>query len=119
MSVRVIGFIPPVVGVDGVFNTFRLGGFYAKHLLPDETVYLLDERMKIVFGRAKVISVTVGPLLDMCDEFGHENHTELGSYPFDAPSGLMKTILKIYGPHIAKPTSKTTVIKLERIAWQK
>ena len=81
MRIHVVEFIPPVVGVDGEFNTFRLGGFYFKNLLPDETVYLLSTKEKIVFGIAKVERVEYGPLQDMCNLHGHRNHTELANDP--------------------------------------
>lgn len=115
MNVRVINFVAPVVGVGSDFNTFRVGSFYAKRLLPGETVFLLNEKERIVFGKAKVVSVEVGPLGEMCLIHAHKNHTELDNEPATAPERLNDTLRKIYGPHIAKLTSKTTVVYLKRI----
>lgn len=115
MDTRVVGFIPPVIGVEGEFNTFRLGGFYAKNLSPGETVFLLNEKEKIVFGRAVVESIDVGKLGEMVAIHAHKNHTELTNDPMTAPERLGQTLRKIYGPHIATLTRKTTVIYLKRL----
>lgn len=115
MEKRVVGFIPPVVGVDGEFNTFRLGGFYTKHLKPGEEVLLLDEKAKMVFGRAEVVSIETGGLGEMCLIHGHKNHTELANDPLTAPERLHDTLRRIYGPHIATIAKKTTVLYLRRI----
>lgn len=115
MEVRVIGFIPPVVGVEGEFNTFRIGGFYEKRLSPGETVYLLNEKEKMIFGKAVVEKIDCGKLHEMCAIHGHLNHTELANDPTNAPERLFATLKKIHGPHIALPTKKTTVIFLRRI----
>lgn len=115
MQKRVIGFIPPVVGTDGEFNTFRLGGFYTKHLSPGEEVLLLNEKEKMVFGRAQVTRIETGALGEMCLRYAHLNHTELANDPSTAPERLAETLRRIYGPHIATPTKKTTVVFLRRI----
>lgn len=115
MENRVVGFIPPVVGIEDEFNTFRLGGFYAKHLSPGDEVLLLNEKEKMVFGRARVEKVEVGGLGEMLLIHAHKNHTELANDPNTAPERLHDTIRKIYGPQIATLTKKTTVIYLKRI----
>lgn len=115
MEMRVIGFIPPVVGVEDEFNTFRLGGFYTKHLSPGDEVLLLNEKEKMVFGRARVEKIDTGGLGEMCLLHAHKNHTELANDPTDAPGRLHETLRKIYGPHIATLTKKTTVVFLKRL----
>lgn len=115
MNTRVIGFIPPVIGVEGNFNTFRIGGFFAARLNVGEEVMLMDEKEKVVFGKAVVEAVDVGQLGELCLTHGHQNHTEVANDPIGAPERLFKTITKIYGPHIAKVNKKTTVISLRRI----
>lgn len=115
MDTKVIGFIPPVFGVDASFNTFRLGASYAKSLKVGDEVFLLNEKERLVFGRATVDSLEVGGLGEMCLVHGHKNHTELKNDSTTAPERLFKTIQKIYGPHIALPEKKTTVIYLTRI----
>ena len=115
MNVRVIGFIAPVVGVDGEFNTFRLGGFYKKCLSPEEEVFLLSEKDRLIFGRARVERIEFGSLGDILQRHAFMNHTELKNDPIGAPDRLGETMRKIYGPHIATLAKKTTVIYLRRI----
>ena len=62
MNLHVVGFIPPVIGVEDEFNTFRLGGFYQKRLSIGSQVYLLNEKEKMIFGRAQVENIDVGDL---------------------------------------------------------
>jgi hypothetical protein len=114
MRYRYIEFAEPV-GLEGRFNTFRLGLFYSKHLLPEETVYLLNLKEKIVFGTAKVERVEVGSLREMCDVYGHQNHTELANDEEGAADRLYATIIKLYGPHIALPNKKTSIIFMKRL----
>jgi hypothetical protein len=116
MEARVISFIPPVSGVDHEFNTFRIGGFYATRLNVGDTVLLMNEKEKLVFGSAVVEAVDVGQLGEMCLIHGEENHTQIaeggGS---QSAERLYRVMSKIYGPQIAKINKKTTVISLRRI----
>ena len=115
MNLHVVGFIPPVIGVEDEFNTFRLGGFYQKRLSPGDEVLLLNEKEKIVFGRAQVRSIEVGTLGEMLLIHAHKNHTEIGNDPNTAPERLNETIRRIYGPHVATLTKKTTVLHMKRL----
>ena len=114
MEARVIGFTPPVIGVEDRFNTFRIGGFYEKRLSPGEIVYLLNEKEKMVFGKAVVEKIDCGKLAEMCVIHGHLNHTELANDPADAGARLFATMQKIYGQHVATASKKTTVVFLKR-----
>ncbi|MCL2874694.1 MAG: hypothetical protein FWF12_00065 [Betaproteobacteria bacterium] len=114
MNFRVIGFIPPIIGTEGEFNTFRLGGFYHKNLSIGETVLLLNEKEKMVFGRATVQRIGFGKLGEMLALHAATNHTEIGNDSETASERLGETIRRIYGPHIATPNKKTTVIFMKR-----
>ena len=109
----VIGFVPPVVGVDGVFNTFRMGRRYST-LQEGQIVLLMDEKRKVVFGEAQVLDVSVGPLGALCAVFAHENHTEIGKDDGQSAERLYRLLSKLYGPHIVHPDKTATVIKLSR-----
>lgn len=115
MNLHVVGFIPPVIGVEDEFNTFRLGGFYQKRLSIGSQIYLLNEKEKMIFGRAHVENIDVGALGEMLLIHAAKNHTEIGNDPNTAPERLYETIRHIYGPHIAVLTKKTTVICLKRL----
>lgn len=107
-----IEFIPPVTGIDGVFNTVRLGGFYSKNLKAGDLVYLTDSKKKIILGIAEVVSVEYMVLSLVCELHGHRNHTQIGLPKSQVD--LFSVIQKIYGPHIAQPNKKATVIYLKR-----
>lgn len=115
MQIRVVGFIPPIVGIEGDFNTFRLGVKYSKILSPGEEVYLLNEKDKIIIGRAQVQSVESGLLGELCLEHAAKNHTQLGADPTNAHARLYEILLKIYGPHIVNVGKKACVINLKRL----
>lgn len=115
MEQRVIGFVPPIVGIDGEFNTFRLGQKLFTDIVIGERVFLMDEKNRKVVGEAEVIKTDIGTLADMCLIHGHRNHTEIGKDEMGAPERLFKTVQKIYGPHIATLHKKTTVIYLRRL----
>jgi len=115
MHNRVIGFYPPVLGTEEEFNTFRLGGFYTKHLSPGEEVFLLNEKEKLIFGRARVQRIETGKLAEMIQAHAADNHAVLDGERELAPDRLMAILTKFYGPHIATPTKKTTVVYMRRI----
>lgn len=115
MHVHVLGFRPPIDGVEQAFNTFRLGLKLRKTLPVGSVVFLMDERQKVIFGRAEVVQVETGPLLAMCEQHGHANHSELGNDPAQAAASLFHTMQKIYGPHIATGVKKATVVYLRRL----
>lgn len=114
METPVLGFIPPHVGMDGEFNTFRLGGRKYKDLTIGSEVLLLDTRRDVIFGRAQVLDVTVGPLSALLAVYASENHTQLGQEG-DHAERLYQTLRNIYGPHIVQPNKLTTCIKLKRL----
>lgn len=113
MEQVVIGFIPPIIGVEAEFNTFRLGKKFGTLPIGSE-VLLMDEKRKVVFGKAVVTDVTVGPLSALCAVYAPENHTELQHQDGKHAERLYQTFTKIYGPHIVKPDKTATVIKLRR-----
>ena len=115
MQVRVVGFVPPILGTEGEFNTFRLGGFYTKHLSPGDRVYLLNEKEKLVFGLAEVLKLESGQLWELCQAHAHTNHTELGRACADSPQRLFALLQKFYGPHIALPAKKAVVLFMRRL----
>lgn len=115
MHVNVVGFIPPVEGIDNEFNTFRLGGAYAKRLTVGDTIFLMDEKNKVVFGSAQVTRVEVGKLAELCRQHASTNHRELSNDAAGAPERLLTYIRKIYGPHIAKDEKKACVIFMKRL----
>ena len=115
MEIQCIGFAPPVTGVENDFNTLRLGAAFASRLSVGQEVFLLNEKTKVVFGRATVMRVEIGKLKELCDEHGQFNHTELANPSEGSGLRLLTLLQRIYGPHIALPAKKSCVIYLRRI----
>ena len=115
MNIPVVGFIPPVEGVEQEFNTFRLGSAFFKRLSEGSEVLLMDEKNKTVFGKARVTRVIAGQLGELCLIHAKDNHRERTNDPIGAPERLFKYMQKIYGPHIAMVEKKSTVIYMKRI----
>jgi hypothetical protein len=115
MEIQTIGFVPPVEGIDGNFNTFRLGGTLATRLTSGQEVLLLNEKTKMVFGRAEVLSVHMGKLREMCAMHARFNHRELANDADGAPDRLFSYLTKLFGPHIATDNKRCTVIYLKRL----
>lgn len=115
MKIHVIGFVAPIIGVENSFNTFRMGTFYLKRIFPGDDVLLLNEKEKMVFGRARVEKIVAGPLEEMCEKYAETNHTEVNNTLEGASERLYLVLKRLYGPHIAAPSKKATVIFLKRI----
>lgn len=113
MAIHFIDFVSPT-GIEGSFNTFRLGLFYSKRLQKGDTVYLVDNKEKLVLGKALVIGVFLGPLQEMIQAHAVSNHAML-SYTQGHAEKLAELLGRFYGPHIATPNKKTTVLYLRRV----
>lgn len=116
----VLDFIPPLEGMSGEFNTIRIGITWAKKLKAGDLVFLMNNKERAIFGTARVIEVHLGTLEEICQQHGHMNHTQKSAEPHTLPAAetalrMMQVITKIYGPHIALPSKKTTAIYLSRV----
>jgi hypothetical protein len=111
----VLGFVPPLIGLDGSFNTIRLGLAYKKRLTVGDVVFLLDEKGRKVFGEAEVTSVDSATLGEICLLHAEANHMELENKDGQQSARLFAYLQKIYGPHIATTTRTATVVYLRRI----
>lgn len=100
-------------GLEGTFNTFRLGLRYSKVLKPGDKVLLIDKAKMVCFGRATVKKVVVGKLRDMANFYAHDNHNQKETLPEQAPDSLVANMMKRYGPHICNENKKVTVIYLK------
>lgn len=110
----VIGFSAPVIGVDGEFNTIRLGMFFYKKLSIGDSVLLMNEKEREAFGVAQVTQVICSGIGELCLLYGHQNHTQLDLDQEGAAQRLYQALMRIYGPHKMKPESKGTAIFLKR-----
>lgn len=112
----ILVFRPPMVGLDGQFNTFRLGSAWFNRLLPGVIVGLVNASDNKVFGRARVLSVIDGDFDKMCEEHAYKNHMLLGKSREVAAKEMTKILRQAYGKIFALQTNqKATVIYLERL----
>lgn len=114
LPIYVLEFEPPLQGFDGEFNTFRLGWAWAKRVKRGRHVLLMNSKTKEVFGRARVLNIWTGTLLDLATMMASRNHNQLGKAPSEATSDLMGRMRDRYGPHIARDDKRCTVILMRR-----
>lgn len=110
---RIIDFSPPMSGIAGEFNTFRLGVAWSKRLNPGEQVLLMDKKLYSVMGSAKVMGVTVGSLSEMGALYGSQNHNQKHLPKEGAGERVATAMIKRYGPNRCCEDSKVTVIHLK------
>lgn len=111
---HIIEFSPPMYGIEGKFNTFRLGLRYSKLLKKDDKVILINKSKLEVIGYALVCDVLVGKLGDMANQHAHKNHNQ-----FDkelACELLIAAMIKRYGPQMVSTDKKVTVIYLQLLS---
>lgn len=112
---RVVEFTPPMSGLDGEFNTFRLGVAWSKRVVPGDEVLLLDKKTFSIIGRAEITEIHVGTLIDMSALHALRNHNQLGLDPEGAGERLRANMIRRYGPQKCGPESKVTVMQMKRI----
>lgn len=111
----VIDFAPPMTGLEGSFNTVRLGGTWAKRLSGGERVLLVDKPHSLVIGIAVVEQVVVGKLNEIAPMHAAHNHNQKSLGSEGATERLIAGMKKRYGPHKVLDHSRVTFIYLRVI----
>lgn len=111
-------FKPPLRGFDKPsFNTFRLGGAWAKRLRVGSIVALIDSKTDSAFAHARVTDVKVGNKHEMARLYGKDNHTmQALNVTTDIEEAMLKRLKATSGSMIYNSTDTATVIYLEKIA---
>lgn len=112
---HVIDFSPPMLNLEGEFNTFRLGGAWAKRIKPGDRVGLLDKKRMCLVGYATVTGVHRGKLNELSPMHGRHNHNQKHLPGEGAGERVVAAMIKRYGPHKCRDTSLVTVIELKEI----
>ena len=110
-----LDFAPPIVGMEGVFNTFRLGIAWTKRVEPNDIILLTNKARSTVIGRAKVVDIKIGTLSEMAATDARFNHNHREYKTLVAAERLVESMIKRYGPQKCSENSKVTVIYLEII----
>lgn len=108
----VLEFSPPLAGIEGRFNTMRLGLKWSKSLTVGERVLLVDKRKSKVMASAVVEDLQVGKLGEMAKLHAVRNHNQKGLDPLNAPQRLVVNMIKRYGPMMCDENKRVTVIYL-------
>lgn len=110
----VIEFAPPMLNLDEEFNTFRLGGAWAKRIKPGDRVGLLDKKQMLLIGYAIIAGVHRGRLSELSALHACRNHNQKHLPCDGAGERLTAAMVKRYGPHRCGENSIVTVIELRR-----
>jgi len=110
-----IAFGYPRRGLEGHFNTFRLGASWLQKCPPGTEVELIDARSKKVLKRATVLRVFVGSLADLAGTHAAWAHNWKDHPKEQRADLLIASMKKRYPPKRVTETSICSVIYLKEI----
>ncbi|UKL14968.1 hypothetical protein hairong_063 [Pseudomonas phage hairong] len=103
-----------LAGTELSFNTFRLGGAWAKRVLPGRIVGLVDKNGKKL-DEAVIEGIRVGPRDLMIEEHARMNHLMIASGSTQPIRDLRRKLTNLYGPNYLARADLMSVIYLRRI----
>lgn len=112
---RIIEFYPPMSGIEGDFNTFRLGLAWSKRLSRGDRVLLIDKKQYALMGVGEVLDIHVGKLREMSTTHGCHNHNQKHLPQDGAGERVVAAMIKRYGPNKCSENSNVTVLYIRRI----
>lgn len=110
-----ITFGYPRRGLEGRFNTIRLGASWATKVVPGDEVELVDSRSLKVLGRAIVESVSTGPLDEVANAHAHMAHNWKAHPAEERPALLKASLSRRYPPGRVRSDSICSVIYLRAL----
>lgn len=113
MTTPIIKFAYPRRGLNGNFNTFRLGSKLSNTLTPGVVVELVDSRTLKLLKRATVTSVHMGTLTDMAQLHSAHAHNWKESPDSERPGLLVASMMKRYPPGRCREDSTVSVIYMK------
>lgn len=120
--VPALSFVPPLLGLDGEFSTFRGSSvWYDRAKIVHEThgqVGLFNAETKDLIGYAQIIDVIRGPFGDLMRDYAWTNHLARarGLSKEAAAEWLPRAIRNLAGKRYVKSDAQIcTVIHLERL----
>lgn len=108
-----IKFSYPRRGLNGQFNTFRLGKALAERVKPGDCVDLIDARTSKLLKRATVTAVHVGQLSDMAKLHAAQAHNWKEHPAEQRAELLVASLKKRYPPGRARDDSTVTVVYMQ------
>jgi NADPH-dependent ferric siderophore reductase len=110
-----IAFGYPRRGLEGTFNTFRLGSSWEQKCQPNDVVDLVDARSKKVLKRATVLRVFVGTLTELAAVHARWAHNWKDYPPERQAALLVESMKKRYPPNRVTDSSIVSVIYLREL----
>lgn len=112
----IIGFKPPLRGVDGRFNTIRMGKAWMKRVFPGSRVALLNLKTNEVFGTAIVDRLDFAEKEHIAEVHAKDNHlfVDTNVSPAECGERMPKILRNLYGNLIYKNNAYATAIYLIR-----
>lgn len=107
-------FRRPLLGLEGHFNTFRLGAAAHARMKIDGVVSLRDAATSEEIGRAVVERLYIGDLDNMLNGHAKNNHMLLTEKHEDPANTLRNILNKSYGPMLVREAKQVSVIYLRR-----
>ena len=111
-------FRKPHLGLDGVFNTFRLGAAWARRVKVGGIVTLIDAQTEEEIGVAEVTEIHCAPFEEVAAKHAWKNHMLLEASLSMAPELLYRVMVNYYGSTFMKKDRPTSVIYLRRLEKQ-
>lgn len=112
---RIVEFAPPMSGIEGEFNTFRLGGAWVKRVEVGDKIALMDKKECALIGYAVITGVHKGKLRDMSAQHGFHNHNQRHLPVEGAGERVIAAMQKRYGPNRCTENSIVTVLDMRRL----
>jgi hypothetical protein len=114
----ILTFRPPLLGLEGNFNTFRIGAAWAHRVAPGVIVGLGDRANgDRIFGKAIVRKVFYGDYETMCRKYAKDNHMLVESKMTRkaAAEKMAKIMRNAYGKIVVENAEDISVIYMERL----
>ena len=109
----VLTFRPPLIGLDGWSNTFRLSPLWFGRLKDHvgKRVSYYDVKGPTLIGHAKLVGVAQGTMNEMLERYAWSNHLCLGAgiSKADAPDWLREKLIRNYKTMFKKEDGQDTM----------
>jgi len=107
-------------GIEGEFNTFRIGDAWSRRVSEGMTVALMNSKKNVIMCFAEVTSVFVGDKFALADMFSQDNHSiKALDVIDDVPEKMLKRLKNASGTMIYNANERATVIYLKVIDYAK
>lgn len=101
-------------GLDRLSNTLRIGKAWTERLTMGQTIALYHPKKKVIFGHARLVGMSRGPIRSMLKAHAHANHLMLQADPKIAADYMFAWMKQNYGPRIVHEETTISALYLLR-----